>query len=136
HLEAELVRLVPAEHLDRDREPHVVTDDARALDTERAHELAGATALLEERVRCIERLVREPEAELIEDRHAELARQAGQDGGEIVARGRESVHEDEVGAGALLDDEQTVSFGEAHEAATARPALLQRDDVSGYGVRH
>jgi hypothetical protein len=46
------------------------------------------------------------------------------------------VHEDEIGAGALLEDEQSVSLAQAYEAAAARPAVLQRADLSRYGVRH
>ena len=130
-LEAELVRLVAAEHLDRDGEAHVMTDHAGTLDAERAGELTGALALVEERVRSLARLVRGAEAELIEDGDAEAGGEEGESGREVVAARRKPVHQEQVRATTLLQDEEPVALGQAHEAAAPHPCFLNR----GHGGR-
>src|SRR5437763_173492 len=83
--EAELARLVPAEHLDRDREAHVVAHHRGPADAERARQLARPPSLVEERVGRARRLVGEAEAQLVEGGHAEMRAEQRQRGREVVA---------------------------------------------------
>ena len=136
HREAERPDLVAAEHLDRDREPHVVPHDPRPLDAEGAHDLPCASALIEQRVGHVAGgLVGEPKAQLVEHRDPKAVGQVRQRGREVVAARGEAVHENEIRTGSLLHGEDPVPLGQGHEATPPPPGLLHGSNVVGDRAR-
>ncbi len=90
--------LAPRQDLRGDAGAVVVRDQVPARDPQRPPQPQRHLRLLEQRVRVVRRLVREPEAQVVVDHHLPARRQGGQRRREIPRRRREPVeHQDGLG---------------------------------------